>query len=160
MYHVVQLRLDNVIRGDSLPLPAGCQPISTKRAERTQALLSPALLKLLRSASAPPLDLQPGVAPPPTCRSWCKFPTASFTSSRIAPQTQGTTTHIVTGDLTMKGIKKTVTFPATISLTDTEFSAKAEFTINRKDWGIVYPGKPDDLIRDGVVMNIDLKGVR
>lgn len=89
-----------------------------------------------------------------------KFPTASFTSSRIAPQTQGTTTHIVTGDLTMKGIKKTVTFPATISLTDTEFSAKAEFTINRKDWGIVYPGKPDDLIRDGVVMNIDLKGVR
>ncbi len=38
--------------------------------------------------------------------------------------------------------------------------AKAEFTINRKEWGIVYAGKPDDLIRDGVVLKIDLMGVR
>jgi hypothetical protein len=34
----------------------------------------------------------------------------------------------------------------------------AEFAINRKDWGIVYPGKPDDLIRDDVVVKLALNG--
>jgi hypothetical protein len=34
---------------------------------------------------------------------------------------------------------------------------KSEFDINRKDFGIVYPGKPDDLIRDEVVIRLDLK---
>jgi hypothetical protein len=33
----------------------------------------------------------------------------------------------------------------------------AEFAINRKDFGIVYAGKADDLIRDGVVIKLSLK---
>ena len=33
---------------------------------------------------------------------------------------------------------------------------KAEFDINRKDFGIVYAGKADDLIRDEVVIRLDL----
>jgi len=33
----------------------------------------------------------------------------------------------------------------------------AEFSINRKDFGIVYAGKTDDLIRDDVVIRFNLK---
>ncbi len=36
-------------------------------------------------------------------------------------------------------------------------SLNAEFAINRKDFGIVYAGKADDLIRDGVVIKLALK---
>jgi hypothetical protein len=32
--------------------------------------------------------------------------------------------------------------------------------INRKDFGIVYPGKPDDLIRDEVVLELAVKAPR
>jgi hypothetical protein len=32
--------------------------------------------------------------------------------------------------------------------------------LNRKDFGIVYPGMPDDLIRDGVVIRLKVRGVR
>lgn len=32
---------------------------------------------------------------------------------------------------------------------------KAEFDINRKDFGIVYAGRTDDLIRDEVVIRLD-----
>ena len=36
-------------------------------------------------------------------------------------------------------------------------TAKADFKINRHDWGISYAGKPDDLIKDEVAINLDLK---
>ena len=32
----------------------------------------------------------------------------------------------------------------------------AEFTIDRKQFGIVYPGMPDDLIKDEVLLKLDL----
>ena len=63
----------------------------------------------------------------------------------------------VTGDLTLHGVTKTISFPAVISLDGDTLSTKSEFYINRKDFNIVYPGKPDDLIRDEVVIKFDLK---
>ncbi len=36
-------------------------------------------------------------------------------------------------------------------------SAIAEFSIKRFDFGIVYPGKADDLIRDEVLIKLDLR---
>ena len=38
-----------------------------------------------------------------------------------------------------------------------EGSFKAEFDINRKDFGIIYAGKTDDLIRDEVIIRLDFK---
>jgi hypothetical protein len=35
----------------------------------------------------------------------------------------------------------------------------AEFSINRQNWGISYPGKPDNLIRDDVVVRFDLNAL-
>ncbi len=85
-----------------------------------------------------------------------KIPTATFKSTRIAKKQDGTYTHVVTGDLTLHGITKSISFPAKISLEENKFSAHSEFVINRKDFNIKYPGMPDDLIKDEVVIKLSL----
>ena len=82
-----------------------------------------------------------------------KFPTATFRSTKIKKDGAG---HTISGDLTLHGVTKRISFPATISATDSEVSANAEFSINRQDFGIAYPGMPDDLIRDLVVIKLSL----
>ena len=82
-----------------------------------------------------------------------KFPTATFRSTEIKKDGAG---HTISGDLMLHGVTKRISFPATISATDSEVSANAEFSINRQDFGIAYPGMPDDLIRDLVVIKLSL----
>jgi len=90
-----------------------------------------------------------------------KYPKSSFSSTKIVPDAaKGAGNYTVTGDLEMRGIKKSVTFPATIAVTPTDVSVNSEFAINRKDFGIVYAGKADDLVRDDVVIHLDLKAAR
>lgn len=90
-----------------------------------------------------------------------KFPKASFASTKITPDSaKGANSYTVTGDLELRGVKKSVTFPATIAVTPADVSVNAEFSINRKDFGIVYAGKADDLIRDDVVIKLDLMAPR
>ena len=86
-----------------------------------------------------------------------RFPDAVFESTSIVPiadsvdaATGQQTQFSVTGNLTMHGVTKSVSFPASIRKSPSSVAARAEFAINRKDWGIVYTGKPDDLIRDEV----------
>ena len=90
-----------------------------------------------------------------------KYPKASFTSTKIVADTaKGANNYTVTGDLELHGTKKAVTFPATITVNDSAVSVKTEFAVNRKDFGIVYAGKTDDLIRDDVVIKLDLNAPR
>lgn len=90
-----------------------------------------------------------------------KYPKASFTSTKIvADEAKGENSYTVTGDFDLHGTKKSITFPATITVNDSEAAVKSEFAINRKDFGIVYAGKTDDLIRDDVVIRLDLKAPR
>ena len=87
-----------------------------------------------------------------------KFPKASFVSTKIVADTaKGADNYTVTGDLELRGQKKSVTFPAVIKVNANEVTVNAEFSINRKDFGIVYAGKADDLIRDDVVIRLNLK---
>lgn len=87
-----------------------------------------------------------------------KYPRASFTSTKIVPdQAKGADAFIVTGDLDLHGTKKSITFPATIKVNADSVNVNAEFSFNRKDFGIVYAGKADDLIRDDVVMRLDIQ---
>lgn len=88
-----------------------------------------------------------------------QFPTATFESTRIVAGGEGGT-HTVTGNLTLHGQTRAVTFPANIEVSAGEVHATAEFTINRRDFNIVYPGMPDDLIRDGVVIRFDVRAPR
>ena len=89
-----------------------------------------------------------------------KFPQATFTSSEIKSGGEKGATHTVTGTLNLHGVKKTVTFPATINVAADAVSVVSEFAINRKDFGIVYAGKADDLIRDEVVLKLAVKAPR
>ena len=75
---------------------------------------------------------------------------------RAAPDKATGATHTLAGRFTIRGVTKSIRFPATITQTR-PFSARAEFSINRKDFGMMYDGKADNLIRDGVVMKIDLR---
>ena len=83
-----------------------------------------------------------------------KYPSAKFRSTKIAKTDSG---HAITGNLTLHGETKSITFPATITRgADGGLSSSAEFSINRQDFGISYAGMPDDLIRDKVVIRLDL----
>ncbi len=85
-----------------------------------------------------------------------EYPKAKFESSRIAELEGEDSTHLVTGDFTIRGITQTVSFPASVEVHDDDVQASTEFTIDRFDFGIEYKGKPDDLIRDNVLLKIDL----
>jgi len=83
-----------------------------------------------------------------------KYPKATFTSTEI--KQTGNVDYLVTGNFDLHGIKKSISFSAFISVAPDSVSINAEFAINRKDFGLLYPGKADDLIRDGVVIKLTL----
>ncbi|WP_346236199.1 YceI family protein [Niabella insulamsoli] len=47
-------------------------------------------------------------------------------------------TNTIKGNLTLKGVTKNVAFPAAINITPAAVTARANFNINRTDWGLVY----------------------
>jgi polyisoprenoid-binding protein YceI len=89
-----------------------------------------------------------------------KFPEATFISTEIRPGAEKGTKHTVTGHLDLHGVKKAVTFPATIKVNAAAATLDAEFAINRKEFGIVYAGRADDLIRDEVVIKLHVRAPR
>jgi len=64
-----------------------------------------------------------------------EHPKATFKSTKIEPAGDGQVT--ITGDLTLLGNTKSITFPATVSVED-PFSLKAEFQIDRTQFGMDY----------------------
>jgi polyisoprenoid-binding protein YceI len=90
-----------------------------------------------------------------------KFPSAKFVSTAIkAGSDVAGANYTVTGNLEIRGTSKSVTFPATINVGADAVQVKSEFGINRKDFGIVYPGMKDDLIKDNVLIHVDLNAPR
>lgn len=76
-----------------------------------------------------------------------KFPTANF---EIVSVTAGIdsaaakdlvlkdATHTITGNLTLKGTTKSVTFPAKVAVSDANVTADANFNIDRTQWNMAY----------------------
>lgn len=86
-----------------------------------------------------------------------KFPESTFVSSSIKEAAgEAGSTHEITGDLTLHGKTNTITFPAKVEITDVSATGNAEFKIDRKLWGIEYPGMKDDLIKDEVLLSLQL----
>ena len=88
-----------------------------------------------------------------------KYPTATFTSTSLTPAPAGSpagVTHELKGTLDMHGVAKEVTIPVKAEQTVEGVRTTSEFTINRHDWGISYKGMADDLIKDNVLMQLDL----
>ncbi|MBM3879554.1 MAG: YceI family protein [Verrucomicrobia bacterium] len=83
------------------------------------------------------------------------YPVSTFTATALEPAAGGQ--HQVTGNLELHGVTKSISFPAAIEVGAEALTVKAEFAINRRDFNINYPGRPNDLIRDNVVIQLDLK---
>lgn len=82
------------------------------------------------------------------------YPTATFTSTSIEAAETG---FMVTGNLNLHGVEKSIRFPAEIEIVDGQVNVGASFAIKRFDFGIVYPGRAEDLIRDEVAITLDLR---
>lgn len=81
------------------------------------------------------------------------MPSATFTSTGV---TGTAPAYTVTGDLSIHGKSKSVTFPATANLVEGVLIASAEVQLDRNDFSLIYPGKSDNLIQDGVELKVKL----
>jgi polyisoprenoid-binding protein YceI len=84
-----------------------------------------------------------------------KFPQSTFDVTELKKNSD--TEYTVAGNFTLHGVTKNISFPATVSAAGETVKINSKFDINRKDFGIVYPGKTDDLIRDEVIIELDLE---
>ncbi len=101
------------------------------------------------------------------------FPEAKFEITSVKPYAAGTAanenadaeadsefklanpTHTVTGNLTIRDTTNSISFPAIISISDNEVTARAKFNIDRTDWNVSY-GDEDavaDKARDQFIYN-------
>ena len=98
-----------------------------------------------------------------------KFPTARFEitkTERIKDAHPDGPNYDVTGDLTIKGTKNTLLFPATITYNENGIQAKAKFKFDRTKWNVQYnSGKffsdvGDGAISDAIAISLDLVGLK
>lgn len=89
-----------------------------------------------------------------------KYPQATFESTEIKAGGEKGATHTVTGNLQLHGVTKSITFPATIGVSPGVITVESTFAINRKDFGINFAGASDNLIRDEVVLTLNVRGAK
>jgi polyisoprenoid-binding protein YceI len=90
-------------------------------------------------------------------------PNGMFVIVSVAPVTgNDDITHNITGNLTLKGITKSITFPANVIIAgDKLMAVTPKFTINRTDWDVKYGSgiigtAADKIIHDDISLNIEL----
>lgn len=85
------------------------------------------------------------------------YPTSTFTVTGLKEQSgPKDATHELTGNFDLHGVTKSLAIPIKVDQSDDKIQVTADFFIKRSDFGIEYPGKQDDLIRDEVVIRFDL----
>ena len=62
-----------------------------------------------------------------------KFPAISFVSTNISGSNNG---YTVTGNLTIKGVTRTISFPFTVQNQAADIILTGNFSLNRKDFGV------------------------
>jgi polyisoprenoid-binding protein YceI len=79
-----------------------------------------------------------------------EFPTAKFESTKVE-QTGDKAT--ITGNLTLHGVTKEISFPATVSFSKAGFSLKSDFDIDRTQFGMTFgEGKVENKVSLSVVI--------
>ena len=94
-----------------------------------------------------------------------QFPTLSFVSTKIERAGAG---YKATGKLTIHGVTRTISFPFAVSppvkgmQKETRAGVEARFTINRKDYGLVWNALVEgtQVVGDQVEISLDLEGVK
>lgn len=88
---------------------------------------------------------------------------SEFVSTAIAADTSSGGTHEITGNLTLHGVTKSITIPATVAVTGESVSLDSEFKIDRTLWEIVYGSDSslgDQIINKDVVIRLDIDATR
>jgi polyisoprenoid-binding protein YceI len=85
-------------------------------------------------------------------------PTATFVSSRIEPaDAPGGATHRVTGEFTVHGVNRVITFPARIIVTATSVTFDGTFTISQTAFGMVAAVEKT---KDEVPVTVSIRSAR
>ncbi len=99
-----------------------------------------------------------------------KFPTADFKITKVEDLAAGAQKAVaganktVSGNLTLLGKTMNVSFPAKVDVADKSATVKAQFTVNRTDWGIKFGTSEADpaewMISKDIEIGIDVKAVQ
>ncbi|MBW6489771.1 MAG: YceI family protein [Lentimicrobium sp.] len=92
------------------------------------------------------------------------YPTSVFEITSVAVlEGNADATHNITGNLTMKDVTKSITFPAMVTISDSGVSASSPaFIIDRVQWNVKYGSKSlfanlkDNFINDEISLSINL----
>lgn len=98
-------------------------------------------------------------------------PEAHFTITSVTPVENAEelemkdATHMISGNLNLKGIEKNITIPAKVNVTDSEFTARSVFNLIRTDFDVMFgnendPDFKDDFINKEIHLTILLNGTR
>ena len=82
------------------------------------------------------------------------YPTASFVSRRIDPPAAGDDRLLVTGDFTIHGTTRPVTFPARVAVTPDAATLEATFTIAQTEFGMAEAAKK---VKDAVPVTVSIR---
>jgi len=82
------------------------------------------------------------------------YPQSKFAVTAFTKKSESE--YDLSGNLTLRGVTKNITFPTKVTHNGSDVTVVAEFDINRQDFEISYPGKKDDLIRDEVIIKLNL----
>ncbi|HRZ43181.1 MAG TPA: YceI family protein [Bacteroidales bacterium] len=91
------------------------------------------------------------------------FPTSTFVITGVEALNEAGATHRITGNLTMKGISRSISFPASVKIEEQKLTATSSaFVINRAEWNIRYGSRSffknlkDNFINDEIGLKINL----
>jgi len=91
-------------------------------------------------------------------------PQTDYTPASLADVMVENPTHIISGNLTMRGTTKNISFPASVSLENGVIKAIANFNIDRTEWGLKFKERAslaeklkDDFIYNTVNVGFELE---
>ena len=79
-----------------------------------------------------------------------KFPKARFVSTSVSSGGDMAATNTVIGNLELHGVTRVISIPATVHVRPDDVDVDGEARISRKDFGLTYSGKRNELIADEV----------
>ncbi|MBA5629013.1 YceI family protein [Moheibacter lacus] len=86
-----------------------------------------------------------------------KFPEATFEVTAAKALTEGDYNTEISGNLDFRGVPKNITFKANVTEEGDKVTIKSEeFKINRQDFGITFKGGGGSIIKDDVILQVDL----
>lgn len=90
-----------------------------------------------------------------------KFPESTFVITGTKALTEGDFNTEISGNLKFRDTEKNITFKANVKEEEDKVTIKSEeFKINRQDFGIVYKGGGDSIIKDDVLLQLDVTATK